>query len=209
MSPAPWEYTPRKPRVLIGTTSGAMMVAKTAHFIEGVIHNLRMTGYPAGWAISGDGTFEENAHAVVTDALEQNIDVLFFIDCDMSGADPKIVEKMLAKPYDAIGCCYRGRNPPHRVIGQHLDRQPFTGSERGVQEVEWLGLGCLMVRKKVLKALEYPYFWAYYGKHPSERRGADVNFCLQIREKGFKLHCDFDASRTLYHNGLIEIGLDA
>lgn len=65
-------------------------------------------------------------------------------------------------------------------------------------EIKWCGLGCTLVRRKVLEALERPYFrddmqlrlndmkWI---PAPKDRYGGqDIWFCCQAREKGFKIY---------------------
>lgn len=66
-------------------------------------------------------------------------------------------------------------------------------------EIYWGGLGCTLVKREVFEKLEKPYFttdhsWLIGKKftltksnNPSKYGGHDINFGMQVRERGFSL----------------------
>ena len=60
--------------------------------------------------------------------------------------------------------------------------------ERGLFEVHSAGTGGMLVRRRVFRAIEPPWFEPapVVGGHLSE----DFSFCKRIREAGFSIYCD-------------------
>ena len=148
-------------------------------------------------------------------ALSDGIDLLWFVEEDtvpLAGA----LEKLLAVNAD-IACIDYG------VSGWGCVTRNTEG------EILWCGLGCTLVKRAVLEALEKPWFrvdkvlrlndwtWQDLPEEYIENRnygGLDIWFGMKAREKGFKIvqvegECDHLQLKALgergKNNGLHEI----
>lgn len=114
---------------------------------------------------------------------------VFFCDSDHK-PEPDTVLRLLATGCDVVGGLYAGR-----VRGMQtsvLTYGPECGAEvsaalRGeLQEVDWVGAGALLVRRRVLEKVAAPWFWRPEGWDEDE----DVAFCRKVRAAGFQVHVD-------------------
>lgn len=75
----------------------------------------------------------------------------------------------------------------------------YVSYELGMRRISFCGAGFLMVRRDVFRKLRYPYFRheLIESGDAAEMTGEDVGFCLNARDAGIPIHCDFD--RPVYH----------
>jgi hypothetical protein len=146
------------------------------------------------------------------------------LDDDIS-ADPDTIVEMLSADADCILATYAQRMPPHRITVHTLDgRDPRTVPTRTtpkgsrVLEVASGGLGCALVRRRVIETLGERHRELVFEDGATthvklfeediidldgQRRsvGEDVAFYGRVRAAGFKVECLADA--TINHDGTI------
>lgn len=68
-------------------------------------------------------------------------------------------------------------------------------------EILWCGLGCILIKRKVLETIGDPWFTTDYSyrinsedplelekiSNPSKYGGCDINFCMKARELGYRI----------------------
>ena len=66
--------------------------------------------------------------------------------------------------------------------------------EKGLQEVDATGTGCIIIKREVLEKLEYP-FRNEYDRDGIKKLGNDLSFCQRAKKLGFKVwvHLDYIA----------------
>lgn len=66
--------------------------------------------------------------------------------------------------------------------------------DKGLQEVDGTGTGCIIIKREVLEKLEYP-FRNEYDRDGIKKFGNDFNFCKRAKKLGFKVwvHLDYIA----------------
>lgn len=81
---------------------------------------------------------------------------------------------------------------------------PEEPGDRGLEEVDWLGGGCLLIARRVLEHpdMRGPFLdcWNSDGRRTMPE---DINFCERARRAGFRVWCAFD--RPLHHFKTVEL----
>ncbi len=67
----------------------------------------------------------------------------------------------------------------------------------GLEEVEYVGTGMMLIKREVFESLKEPYFFYDIENNVGE----DVNFCRKAREAGYKIYIDHDLSKDVKHVG--------
>lgn len=121
---------------------------------------------------------------------------------------------------------------PHDAVWKMIDKGNIVAIDYGVNEwscitkrndeILWCGLGCTLVKKEVFDKLEYPYFrsdkslllndwpkitWKDAGNQAYG--GQDIWFCMQAREKGFKITQADGEARHLKLESLGQVGINS
>ena len=134
--------------------------------------------------------------------LESDADCLLMIDDDV--APPASVLDMARHDKDVVaGLCYAYQpclgyysvaflsgnsdlKAPRLGIGSHIEHQ-------GLIEVELAGSACLLIRRRVLEALEPPYFQMELDDDRLLIKDSeDFAFCRKARKAGFSIWLDTD-----------------
>ena len=77
----------------------------------------------------------------------------------------------------------------------------------GLEQVDSVGCGVMLVRLSVFDALPQPWFSTPYNGR--EHIGEDLYFCQQARAVGFDVWIDHDLSQRVRHTGTVELGVPA
>ena len=105
---------------------------------------------------------------------------------------------------DIIGASYmvRSGSDAHLIvacpIGKRAKADWFKVWDRGIQECDWTGGGCLLIKKNVFEAMEYPWFRnnvvreEVNGVLVGDIQTEDLSFCQDARRAGFKVYIDLD-----------------
>jgi hypothetical protein len=67
----------------------------------------------------------------------------------------------------------------------------------GIQEVDYVGTGIMLIKREVFEKLAEPYFF-YDVK---SKVGEDVYFCTRAKEAGYEIFIDHDLSKKVKHVG--------
>lgn len=112
-------------------------------------------------------------------------DWVWFIDVDMLFA-PETLDRLLAHDVDVVQVLCLKRHPPHEpILWEHSPTEPNAipiGRPRLV-EVQSLGAGGTLYRRRVFEAMKGPWFEGILGLE-------DTCFAQKVRTAGFKLFVD-------------------
>lgn len=129
-----------------------------------------------------------------------DFDSYLFIDSDICfNADN--VFSLLAHDLDIVSGAYRRHSEPERIeAGYWLPKQPgavqnrLYASEKGVREVDFVGMGFCLIKKRVFEAIQ-PDWFRHLEIDLDGRKtcvGEDYSFCMLAKEAGVKVFCDCD-----------------
>lgn len=158
-------------------------------------------------------------NAIVNEARKVNADYLFFLDDDhiidvdgMLGPSAKyeFLKKMVSHDKDIVGGLYWQRGGTYNPVAmirvddiQYRLLEPFevTG---GLQRVDVVGGGCMLVKMDVFEKIQEPYF------APEHTYSTDIQLCRAAAEKGCEIWLDSSIElghvvkeRSILHSGNI------
>lgn len=143
------------------------------------------------WSRGGSTIASKRNHIVGRFLEDPDAEWLLFVDSDQT--PPRVAALQLLSVGEGIvsGLIF-GRVPPHLPCCGHTDAdgrasplQKISPRTTPIVEVDWVGAGCILIRRRVLEALEEPYF-----EHTEPGAGEDTYFCRKAREAGFNLYVD-------------------
>jgi len=164
-------------------------------------------------------TYIHSARQILADAsLNIGSHYTLFIDSDMRFPPDALIKLLMhGKPMVGINCSTRNIPPrfvavkrvtgPNGEIGEVLRTTPDSA---GLEPVEAVGFGMVLIRQDVFLALPdptvLPWFWFDWiqGHAGKTQVGEDVHFCNLVREAGFEILVDHDLSRKIRHIGSME-----
>jgi hypothetical protein len=192
-------------KTLVVTPCGENIRSRTV----GCLMSLALyVGKPGMSFAESEGAVAATQNAAVNTILaNRQFTHLMLIDSDMV-FPPTALHALMRRNVDIVGASYRARHDAHPrfyfplgvfVPGTNLPAAQDPGDLKGNQTVAALPSGMMLIKRKVLEALDYPFFFMTYGSVPGEDMSNDINFCLKARKKGFQVHCDLDLSAQIEH----------
>ncbi len=132
-------------------------------------------------------------NTLVTRALEDEKTTHLFMIDDDGVFEPDTLQKLLAHDVDIVGALMFKRRPDYEpCVFRKRENGTFEPIlPRVFQEVDVIGTGCILIKMKVFKKLEFPYFSTYYDEKKIHW-GVDFDFCKKATAAGFKIFCDTD-----------------
>lgn len=128
-----------------------------------------------------------------------------FIDSD-TVVNVEDIKRMLEYDLDIVCGAYKSRESEYCYVGGMFKKQgenvvdflKIASDTEGLIEVDWVGAGCLLIKKEVLENLPFP--WFRYPIIKKEHKGRthcniafeDVGFCMLAKEHGYKIYLDCD-----------------
>jgi hypothetical protein len=161
-----------------------------------------------------EGTLIANQRAELSlDAMREGCSHLLFIDSDMRFPQD-MISRLLAHDVDIVATnCARRRmptGPTAQVYKENGDRELVWSmpESTGLQEVGSVGMGVMLIKAGVFKALSEPWYETPWRSDKRGYIGEDVFFCRKAREAGFKIWIDHDVSKEIGHIGTFEFKHD-
>lgn len=143
------------------------------------------------------GNTVNNRNDLVKTMLKGDYTHLFFMDSDMS-FPPATLSRLLQHKKDIVGGYYTTKVQPFHgtaFIEDHENGIPWRtyspSSSDNLKQVAAIATGCMLIKRKVLESMKWP--WFYYKPAPDKETFSteDTAFCLDARERGFEVWCDF------------------
>jgi len=126
----------------------------------------------------------------------KNYDYLWFIDSDISFDEGALI-RLLSHDKDIVSGVYVQRKEPHNITELYHD----TG--KGQENIIWTeelknkvfrvsacGMGCVLIKRHVLKTIEYPHFYYQSAINHMNTISEDVYFCNKAKKLNWQIWAD-------------------
>ncbi len=160
------------------------------------------------------GTLIQNQRAdLCLEAMGEGCSHVLFIDSDMTFPQD-MVQRLLAHDKDIVATnCARRRMPTgptaQKTLPDGSRELIYTMPEStGLEEVESIGMGVMLIKRKVFESLTEPWFETPWRTDKRGYIGEDVFFCRKAAAAGFKIYIDHDVSKEIGHIGTFEFKHD-
>lgn len=136
----------------------------------------------------------EARNEIVQDAIIINADYILFMDVDMIFPEG-VLKRLLSAGKDIIGGFYirkvSGFLPNlFKIAPDGTMRVVWFNKDAGIQKVDGIGTGCLLIKTSVFKEMEYPWFYYRSSKDCDRLMTEDTVFCEDAAAKGYDIFCD-------------------
>lgn len=149
---------------------------------------------------------------LVKSALEEDCTHILFIDADMRFPKDTLT-RLISHNKAIVGVNATTRAEPVRptaktleVNDDHVIWHPvFSKGKTGIEIVDGIGCGVMLIDACVFKELEKP--WFFFEKLPNDKvLGEDIYFCIKSADIGFKTYVDHELSQAIKHIGTYQYG---
>jgi hypothetical protein len=134
----------------------------------------------------------------------ENFDYMLMLDSDM-GFVPEDIQKLINHNRDIISAAYQRRENLDIIcagywkdnVGGINDTERFISwSEKELKKVDWIGAGCLLIKREALEKMEYPWFRAELIKFKKDDKDVqiitsdDFGFCKNAKKHNLDVYVD-------------------
>lgn len=161
------------------------------------------------------GTYIHSARqSLLEGAIAEGATHVLFLDSDMR-IPPDALINLLAHNKQMVGINYSQRfSPPDFVAikkadyeGSKSEKLVTDDESTGLEEVDAIGFGCVLIRCDALQSLPKKdpwFFFEWSSKHRRQQVGEDVWFCRLVKKVGVTIYVDHDLSKRCRHIGSFE-----
>lgn len=143
-------------------------------------------------------------------ALTSGAEYVLYLDSDMR-FPPYLLEKLVAHGKDIVACNYATRRLPVKTVAFSdfaTLKCIYSHDRTGLEEVDAIGMGAMLVKTEVFRKLPQPWFNVSYLPSGGMYVGEDIYFCKLAQAHGFKVWVDHDLSKDVKHIGKMEFTHD-
>lgn len=150
----------------------------------------------------------QSRETLVESALLAGATHILFLDSDMNFPEDAL-HRLFSRNEPIVAANYVQRCLPTRPNSITLMGQPLYTDEdsSGLEEVQSVGFGCVLIRAEVFESMPRPWFDTYWFTDDEGNRrmiGEDVYFCHKARHADYKVYVDQDLSHNVIHIGSFE-----
>jgi len=182
----------KKPKIYIAVLNQGSIRPELANLLIHTTHDPR---YQVKITYPGDRPIANNRNKIVLKFLEGDWDYLLMLDDDTVPHRNPL--DLIEHDKDVIGYPYPQWNEGD-IYWLAMDQdgdgyKPIPPARRyGLQQVDALGTGCILIKRSVLEAVRAP-FMRKWSEDGIAELGLDFYFCQKAIEAGFEVWCDWRA----------------
>jgi hypothetical protein len=161
------------------------------------------------------GTYIHSARAELMETMiEDGATHMLWLDADMRFPRDTLVH-LLQHNLPMVGANYSKRAfgegfTALKKVGVTGEQLRTTDESEGLEEVEGIGFGCVLIQAKALLGLPHPEEVPWFqNRYLGEGlwMGEDIHFCELVRKAGGRIFVDHDLSKAVAHIGQMEYGV--
>ncbi len=193
----------RKPRVLLTVCSMGWIHRSIMPQIIWAAKDTRVAQCDYNFPV--DGLYETKMNCMAKEVIDQEYD--FWLNIDDDNGPTKNCLDLLELDLPVVGFptpIWKDDGDPEKAPFMYnaCDEVPAHTGEptkyiqhfplEGLQVVDAVGSGCMLVARRVLLALKFPMFVRMHNEDGTDiTKGPDYYFCEQVRKAGFEVHAHF------------------
>jgi len=129
---------------------------------------------------------------------------LCFIDADMA-FQSNVLHVLASRkvPYVAVNYSMKKREDAEfTALALDTKTRVWSGEgTTGIEECNFTGFGFALIERKVIETIPKPRFLIGYNMKSDQYTTEDAPFCHKVREAGFPVYVDHDATKLCWHMG--------
>lgn len=205
------------PHIGMCLVAGDMMHTETAlDFCRAANYMSEAKGCTVTLNRHGGSVLAEARQECVKRSIEAGADWIFSVDSDMR-FPVNAIDGMMAHDVDVIAAnCSKRKRPVgptarRRNAGFNDERESDVvwpdPNVHGIEQVETVGFGVILIKTQVFKRIEWPWFTQPWHDDAQRSIGEDIMFCIRCRDAGIPIYIDHDLSWAVSHLGLYPYGM--
>lgn len=135
----------------------------------------------------------ESRTRLANEALEYGATHLLWLDSDMH-FPPTVFDQLSKHNLDIVAGNYSTRYAPYQSVAftdpKNIEKR--LEAKSGLHRVWAVGMGCMLVKANVYRALPKPWYSHEYNLDLDNFGGEDIYFCNQARYHGIEIYVDAD-----------------
>jgi hypothetical protein len=143
--------------------------------------------------------------ALAETAMLERATHILWLDSDMVFPWDTL-HRLMAHDLTIVGVNPTRRRPPYLPTVKALDgTRVYTSPEsEGLEQVDGIGFGVLLIKTTVLGGMKKPWFDFTYRAKDGSWLGEDYYFMEKAKKAGHKVWCDHDLTKSIKHIGELE-----
>jgi len=138
------------------------------------------------------------------EAINMGADYMLWLDSDMAFPSTTAL-RLIAHKQPIVAANYMKRSSPLKTVAYtslvDWDSWLPLESQDELEEVEGVGMGCMLMETRLLKDINKPWFAFTYKEDTEDWMGEDFYFQKKLRGAGYKIMIDMNLSRQIRHIG--------
>lgn len=196
-------------KLVIAIPTTGLVRSGFAHSLAGLVGKATSgirTRPEAGLELSIDmqesSVIHSNREQLAKRAVKNGMTHLLFLDDDMM-FEPNILDVLFGRRHPVVAVNYLIKKwPPEFVAVAENGRRVITDKESaGLQEIAYTGFGVSLFETRVFEKTPQPWFLPEFVPESDSYTTEDNPFYRRVREAGFKVYLDHDASKLVTHVG--------
>jgi len=199
--------------ITIGMPIYRDMLYRTRICFEALVKRLQQSNFGVAYQhLYGVSVIPKARNIIVDSFLKTPSHYLLFLDSDQVFPET-IAEELLIMDKDIAGAVYVSKVPPHypMVFKRDEKKMPHTlleFPENECFEVDGVGTGVMLIKRKVFEAMRRPYFAMPRNYDLGLTEGEDLDFCLEAKKLGFSIWANPKFSKLIGHIGYLPFTLE-
>ena len=203
-----WKFRPTKLAILIPCRE-SMYSLFTSSLVE-LVKTTTMAGIDVHVLYNQSTILLTQREKLAQQALEIEADYSLWLDSDMLFPSTTAM-RLMGHNKDIVCSNYMKRSVPIQSVAYpergNWDNWLPLEHDENLQEVEGVGMGCMLVKTSVFSNMETPWYEVSWVPEWQEFIGEDFYFCMAARQAGFNVWIDTLLNKKLKHVGVSEFTL--